>query len=126
MRGITGVRVKEAVEAKYAGAHIGSGLGCLIDLFDCLGPLQVEVEREDDQLDVVSQDFKKDREVRLLGLHGLEGRPDEEHYHHKHYKHDPHQKQNVLPLLVLSFESCPLNSVFLEEENALKLVYSSR
>ena len=51
---------KKAVERDDARGDISERLGSLIDLGDLTGPIEIEVESDDDELEMVCEDLEID------------------------------------------------------------------
>ena len=51
---------KKAVEGDDARGDISERLGSLIDLGDLTGPIEIEVESDDDELEMVGEDLEID------------------------------------------------------------------
>ncbi len=60
---------KEAVERDYPLGNLSSGAEGVSQGRDLLRPIEVEVDCEDQELDVIGEDFQKHRHIGLLGLH---------------------------------------------------------
>ena len=66
---------------------------------DLSGPVEVEVESDDDELEVVGEDLKVDGDVGLLGFGGGESDSDEDDNDDSGEEEDCDEKKNILPQL---------------------------
>ena len=66
---------------------------------DLSGPVEVEVESDDDELEVVGEDLEVDGDVGLLGFGGGESDSDEDDNDDSGEEEDGDEKKNILPQL---------------------------
>ena len=73
--------VKETVERDDAGGHIHHWLSDVEDYLDLGRPVELEGDREENELQVIRQYFEVNRKVRALVFHRLKSGSDQNYEH---------------------------------------------
>ena len=89
---------EEAVQGDDAGSHIYHWLGYAVEGLDLVRPVELEGEREDDELEVVGEYFEVDGANGALVLHRVERCTNEKDNGQESDEKDCTEKEGVLPL----------------------------